>query len=249
MKKFLKTTALLHAVVFVVLASVFLSACGKGSKNDKARNIINFTAVRGTDIYGGTVQLSWELADNFDRGNWNGETIVWVSKIDGEGTDIAGMDATDRAMYERNPGKFYNSCNFTGLPHGKTYVFSIKTIFPDGASGETSVSGEVELSFTVPTVPRVDLSAVICFGEATQVLWSAPSYNGGSPITNYEISTNGGETWTVYPATTTQINIPGDYGTGTGGKFYDFRIRAVNAYGPGEAFNEQTAADQVPAQQ
>ncbi|MFM1774717.1 MAG: hypothetical protein RJA53_327 [Bacteroidota bacterium] len=88
-------------------------------------------------------------------------------------------------------------------------------------------------SFTTPGAPTIT-SVTPASGTAT-VNFTAPTSNGGQPITNYEYSINGGTTWVaVSPAATTSpITITGL----TNGTSYSVRVRAVNSIGSGSQSN------------
>jgi hypothetical protein len=240
------------AAVLVCVAAVTLSACGKKA-DSKITAIKSMTAVRGTEDSGGSVLIQWRLAENFDYAKWTGNMVIWVSKIDGIDTDIALMSDGDRAIYETRTYIVYNNVHFDeelqdfnyrfsfgGLPHGKTYVFSIKAELEGDKFGETSISGAVELSLTVPSKVRLNYSDAVEFYDSgrpvTRVMWHAPLYNGGSPIIHYKVSTNGGETYTPYPVTYftngLSLQIPGEIGP----VLSNLRIIAVNAQGESEPY-------------
>ena len=71
------------------------------------------------------------------------------------------------------------------------------------------------------------------------VAFTAPSSDGGATITNYEVSTNGGSTFTALsPASTTSpIVITGL----TNGQQYTIQLKAVNSAGAGAASNSLAA--------
>lgn len=80
------------------------------------------------------------------------------------------------------------------------------------------------------------------------IAWSAPSFSGGAPITDYKIeyTSNGGSTWTEWshaPSTATSATITGlaDYLT------YNFRVTAKNAVGLGVASANSAGASQFNA--
>ena len=88
-------------------------------------------------------------------------------------------------------------------------------------------------TFSTPSAPTIT-SITPASGSAT-VNFTAPTSNGGQPITNYEYSTDGGTTWVaVSPAATTSpITITGL----TNGTSYSVRVRAVNSIGSGSQSN------------
>jgi hypothetical protein len=229
------------ACSLMIAAAVILSACGGGGKSSKATAATAFSAQRGTEGSGGQIILNWELPHNFDYDKWTGDVAIWVSKIDGETTDIESMSDADKELYYQEfQTNYMLEYYYGGLPHGKTYTFSMKAKFGENSYGETLVSGGVELSLTVPSKCRVSYSDFIFYYDSgtptVRAMWRAPSYNGGSPITGYQISTDSGENWENLSATTTQHYIRGVENLGTA--MSNFRIRAVNAQGAGAIFGE-----------
>jgi hypothetical protein len=96
---------------------------------------------------------------------------------------------------------------------------------------------------TVPAAPQ-SLSATGSDGAVT-LTWSAPSTDGGSPITHYEIyrgTSSGGEVWV---AETGNVLSFADAGL-TNGTTYYYRISAKNGVGEGPQSNEASATPQQP---
>jgi len=85
----------------------------------------------------------------------------------------------------------------------------------------------------VNTVAGAPTAVSATAGNAVaSVSWTAPTSNGGSAITNYQIeySSDSGATWTVFvrtPSTATSATVTGL----VNGTAYTFRIKAVNAVG------------------
>ncbi len=87
--------------------------------------------------------------------------------------------------------------------------------------------------------PAPTITSITSGNNQLDVNFTAPSSNGGSSITNYKYSTDGGSTFTACsPAqTTSPITITGL----TNGTSYNVQIRAVNAIGDGTATTSTTA--------
>jgi hypothetical protein len=91
------------------------------------------------------------------------------------------------------------------------------------------------VSITVPSEPTsVSASTPVPSDGTVSLSWNAPSFNGGSAITDYVIqySTNGGGSWTSISdpvSASTSATVSG-FGNGT---TYVFRVAAVNVAGTG----------------
>ena len=86
----------------------------------------------------------------------------------------------------------------------------------------------LRFSATAPAAPQ-NLSAGVSVGQV-QLFWLAPADNGGSAITGYQVSNDGGATWTN-AGLVTNYTFTGL----TGGTAYRFAVRAANAQGAGTA--------------
>lgn len=105
-----------------------------------------------------------------------------------------------------------------------------------GGTGGAGSAGLVVLrypAFTAPGAPTI--TGMTPGGGSLEVAFTPPADDGGTAITNYEHSIDGGSTWTaVAPVVTSSpLTITGLIG----GTEYDVRLRAVNAVGAGAASN------------
>jgi cell division septal protein FtsQ len=109
----------------------------------------------------------------------------------------------------------------TGLINGESYYFVVKASNP---GGESAASNEVSTKpRTSPSAPT-DLIAVAGDGEAT-VTFAVPDSNGGTPITNYEVTASPGNIVTV--GATSPITVTGL----ANGTTYSFSVKAINSAG------------------
>jgi hypothetical protein len=113
------------------------------------------------------------------------------------------------------------------------------TVTATGTSGSLNHSATVTV--TVPTVPSAPQNLKATAGNAQVTLsWSAPSSNGGSAITNYNIyrgTASGGET-----LLTTLGNVLAYTDTAvTNGQTYYYQVTAVNSVGESSKSNEASA--------
>jgi hypothetical protein len=117
----------------------------------------------------------------------------------------------------------------TGLTNGTSYVFRVAAINNVGSSVFSNITTPVTPR-TTPTAPT-SVTATIGNAEA-DVVWTAPSSNGGATITDYVIqySSNGGSSWATFSdgtSTATSAKVTGL----TNGTIYNFRVAAANNVG------------------
>ena len=117
----------------------------------------------------------------------------------------------------------------TPLTVGTSYTVLLRAVNSVGSSAASNSASGSPLG-----VPSVPTSVVVTPGfQQLTITFTAPASNGGSVITNYKYSTNGGSSFvTVSPASTaTTIVVTGL----TNGTSYNVQVRAVNAIGDGVA--------------
>lgn len=122
--------------------------------------------------------------------------------------------------------------NQSGTSTFRIYAFNAESAAGTGGlQGNLTITGTYSLSLTTPSAPTI--TGITPGNGQLSVAFTAPSSNGGSALTNYKYSTDGGSTFTaVSPAATTSpIIITGL----TNGTSYNVQIRAVNAQGDGTA--------------
>lgn len=111
----------------------------------------------------------------------------------------------------------------SGLTDGTTYSVEIEAVNTTGSSpASNSVSQTPE---AVPGAPTVDSVAV---GATGATVGFTPGATGGSSITGYQYSLDGGMTW-VPTTTTSPVDVTG-LTEATG---YSFELEAINGSGPG----------------
>jgi hypothetical protein len=123
------------------------------------------------------------------------------------------------------------SASLSGLTLGTTYFARIKATNSIG----TTLSGSV--SFTTSALPTVVLNATTNFNENRATVNATISANFASSAVTFEVSTNGGSTWST-PVTATGSPVTGQsvavYANLTGlaiGAAHIVRVRATNASG------------------
>jgi len=120
----------------------------------------------------------------------------------------------------------------SGLTNGQPYFVKIRAVNNLGAGPESNVWNTTTTPRTTPPPPTLT-SITRGYRELT-LAFTAPGFNGGTAITNYEFSTNNGVSWTSMGQSGTAnytITSLTDFTS------YNVRIRAVNAVGPGTDSN------------
>ena len=111
----------------------------------------------------------------------------------------------------------------SGLTDGLSYSVEIEAVDGIGTgTASNSMSGTPAALPGAPTITSVQV------GSTTASIGFSPGSNGGSAITSYRYSTNGGSTWTT-TSTTSPVSVTGL----SSGTAYSFELEAVNPSGPG----------------
>src|SRR2546421_362491 len=132
----------------------------------------------------------------------------------------------------------------TAVTNGVTYYYQVSAV---NNVGEGPRSNEASATPTAPaTPPGAPQSLVATAGDATVTLtWSAPSSNGGSPITNYRIYRGTSSNGETLKATIGNVLTYTDT-TVTNGVTYYYQFSAVTAAGEGPRSNEASATPSPP---
>lgn len=127
----------------------------------------------------------------------------------------------------------------TGLVNGTSYEVRLRAVNAVGTG--TASAAVTSTPATTPSAPSIVGDTVAGSDATLSAQFTAPDSDGGSAITTYEYSTDGGATWRARDAGTTQsplviTTLSSDGVTPlTNGTTYYVEVRAVNAQGPGTA--------------
>ena len=157
--------------------------------------------------------------------------------IDG-GETFADIDDTDISENDTDNTLAYT---VTGLTNGTEYTFALRAENASGVGAASTVTAP-----TLPAAPTGLTAALGSGGGEVALSWDDPD---NDTITGYQVSTDGGTTFTDIPNSAHGgTNATGYTVTGlTNGTEYTFKLRAVNLSGAGAASLEATATPLWPA--
>jgi subtilase family serine protease len=172
--------------------------------------------------------------------------LGWSAPTNNGGSSITGYDVYDSSsastVLSSTPTLVTGtSDSVTGLTNGTPYYFEVEAVNSSGNSLPSNELTATPVASAVPGPPTLN-SAQPGRRQIT-LSYSAPSNNGGSPITGYYIyigTSLGGVSTT--PINSTPINYTRVTVTGLSrGTTYYFIVRAANKNGAGAASNELSA--------
>jgi hypothetical protein len=156
--------------------------------------------------------------------------LSWAAPESDGGSPITRYEAAINSTPWIEPDGAF-SHTFAGLQNGVEYTFRVRAVNVKGGGAETVIKGIP----AKPTTPGKPVGFTALPGDRQVLLsWGTPKSDGGSAITGYEVSSNGGATWidagNVLSYTFESL---------VNGMEYTFKVRAVNANGSG---SEESAA-------
>ncbi len=132
----------------------------------------------------------------------------------------------------------------TALANGTPYSVEVRA--ENGVSGGSLSSPSSPVSGTPATVPTQPVITAVPRGNATMSVSFTEAGDGGSAITSYQYSTDGGVTWQTASGTSSPLTITALSTNGTtpiaNGTEYPVEIRAVNTVGDSLASSPVEAA-------
>lgn len=141
----------------------------------------------------------------------------------------------------RVPAAVTSPLTITGLTNGATYNVRLRAV-TDFGPGQPSDVRAISVPTTAPSAPSINW--VTPRNKALEVAYAAPQSNGGSPITGYDVSLDGGTTWASASA------CPGSgicVSSLVNGQQYRVALRARNAIGTSAPSNVVAAIVGAPS--
>jgi hypothetical protein len=128
-------------------------------------------------------------------------------------------------------GAARGSLTVSGLTNGIPVTVTIRAVNSRGAGAASNASTTTpRRAPDAPTITSIQRGL-----RSASVFFTAPEFNGGASITNYEYSLNGGRWTAVRPSSTSSPIVMTRLVDSRG---YNVRIRAVNTAGAGSASNQ-----------
>jgi Fibronectin type III domain len=128
------------------------------------------------------------------------------------------------------------------LSNGTTYYYEVTATNTVSISGDSNVASATPSAQTKPSAP-LNLRAVTSSSRGVTLTWSAPSSNGGSSITSYELwrsTSSGQEAAYVSVACTASTCTYNDSNTSRRHTYY-YEVAALNGVGEGPLSNQASA--------
>jgi hypothetical protein len=129
------------------------------------------------------------------------------------------------------------STTILGLTNNNLYTFIVAAVTSalTGPISKLVSATPKAISIVTPiTVPNAPINLYTRINDSIVVLnWSSPSYNGGSPIIKYYVTTSTGTITYPYILTDTTATITGL----TNGTLYTFTVAAINIKGTGASMS------------
>ncbi|HYL67299.1 MAG TPA: spherulation-specific family 4 protein, partial [Nitrosopumilaceae archaeon] len=178
--------------------------------------------------------------------------LSWIAPVNNGGSAILGYkiersidSGTTWTTIVSNTASTTTTYSDTGLFPNTSYTYRVSAINSIGTSSPSSMSSTTTSSATsVPSSPAV-LTAKTASSSQINLSWTAPTNNGGSAITNYNIyrsTSSGTETFLVRIG-----NVLSYSDTGlSSGTTYFYKVTAVNSAGESTQSNEATTSLTTP---
>ncbi|MET1156516.1 fibronectin type III domain-containing protein [Arthrobacter sp.] len=168
-------------------------------------------------------------------------TLNWVAPTDNGGLAVTGYKvekSTDGGKtwttVTKDTGSINTAYTVKGLSNGQETAFRIAPLNAAG-TGKTSISTSATPR-TIPGAPKI--TSVTAGNRTLEITFDEPKSDGGSMITGYEYSLDGGATWLNAGEATGTLRVTGLIN----GKPQRLVIRALNDAGAGSSSIQTQAA-------
>ncbi len=189
------------------------------------------TGLTATPVSPTQVNLSWTAPSN------NGGSAISGYKIE------AKSGSGSYSVLVSNTASTSTTYSHTGLTTGTVYTYKVSAINSVGtgsASSEVSATPTSSSSATVPGAPA-SLTATSASSTQNNLSWTAPSNNGGYPITGYKIEYRvGSGSYSVLVSNTASTSTTYSHTGLSAGQTYVYRVFAINSIGTGSASAESS---------
>ena len=173
--------------------------------------------------------------------NYNAASVYWSTATNNGGSAVTGYivewstDAGTTWTRSAVQGSGIRSLAVSNLAGGSAHLFRVRAVNAIGIGVPSPAVAATPLKMTPPTAPTA-FSGVLS-GTNAILSWGLPLGNGGSAITGYtvEVSTDAGATWRTVLVITSAGTRSASIANLVAGVTYQFRVRAVNAIGAGDA--------------
>jgi titin len=156
---------------------------------------------------------------------------------------VIAVDTTNSANGAQSVSGASSPITVNGLTNGDSYTFSVTANNAVGASASSSASNSVVPARTVPDPPTA--ASATAGNTQASVSFTAPTNNGGDPITGYTVTaldltshSLGGQ---IATGATSPITVTGL----TNGDIYTFTVTASSAFGTGVPSSTTSAVTPV----
>ena len=192
------------------------------------------TRLRATADGTAQIDLAWTAP------GFNGGAEITGYRI--EVSEDAGSNWTDLAADTRSDDTEYSH---TGLDPASTRHYRVSAINEIG-TGDPSNVVNATTDATVPD-PPTNLVATASSPTRIDLVWAAPEYDGGAPVTSYriEVSEDGGTWADLASSTGTSVTAYSHTGLQPGSTRY-YRVSAINAAGTSDRSNVVSASTDDP---